>query len=70
MDRVRELHGGQDHDPAFGTRMTGQGEWAPLMRMRFVLACRKLALPEALPPLRADLFALPSRPIQPGLFQA
>jgi len=41
MDRVRELHGGQDDDPAFGITMTGQGEWARLMRMRFVLACRK-----------------------------
>ena len=24
MARVRELHGGQDYDPAFGTQMTGQ----------------------------------------------
>ncbi|MCB5198007.1 PA0069 family radical SAM protein [Loktanella sp. TSTF-M6] len=62
MARVRELHGGQDYDPAFGTRMTGQGEWARLIRQRFDLAARRLGLARHLPPLRSDLFAVPPRP--------
>lgn len=61
MGRVRELHGGQDYDPAFGTRMTGQGEWARLLRQRFNLAVRRLGLDGPLPPLRTDLFAPPAR---------
>jgi len=59
MARVRELHGGQDYDPAFGTRMTGQGKWADLMRQRFQLATRKLGLDRKLPALRSDLFKVP-----------
>ena len=61
MNRVRELHGGQDYDPTFGTRMTGQGEWARLLRQRFDLAARRLGLDRRLPPLRCDLFAPPPR---------
>ena len=61
MGRVRALHGGQDYDPAFGTRMTGQGEWARLLRQRFDLAARRLGLDRRLPPLRCDLFAPPPR---------
>ena len=61
MGRVRELHGGLDYDPAFGTRMTGQGEWARLMKARFDLACRRLGLAWRLPPLRTDLFAAPAQ---------
>jgi len=59
MARVRELHGGQDYDPAFGTLMTGQGKWADLMRQRFQLATRKLGLDRKLPALRSDLFKVP-----------
>ena len=61
MGRVRELHGGRDYDPAFGLRMTGQGEWARLMKARFDLACRRLGLAWRLPPLRTDLFAAPAQ---------
>ena len=59
MGRVRELHGGQDYDPAFGQRMTGQGEWASMIRQRFRLATRRLGLDRSLPALRSDLFARP-----------
>ncbi len=59
MARVRELHGGLDYDPEFGTRMTGQGEWARLLQQRFRLATRRLGLDRSLPPLRTDLFAVP-----------
>ncbi len=59
MARVRELHGGKDYDPAFGTRMVGQGKWAALMQQRFKLATKQLGLDRSLPPLRTDLFAVP-----------
>ncbi len=59
MNRVRELHGGRDYDPDFGHRMTGQGEWAALMKQRFDVACARLGLAKKLPPLRTDLFAPP-----------
>ncbi len=68
MGRVRELHGGKDYDPAFGTRMTGQGEWARLLQMRYRAALRRYGLAEKLPPLRCDLFAVPGRARQLGLF--
>lgn len=61
MGRVRELHGGRDYDPAFGSRLSGQGEWARLFRARFELACRRLGLARDLPPLRTDLFCRPPR---------
>jgi hypothetical protein len=59
MGRVRELHGGKDYDPNFGSRMVGQGEWARIMQQRFKLATRKLGLDRSLPELRTDLFAKP-----------
>jgi DNA repair photolyase len=34
MARVRELRGGRDNDPRFGTRMRGEGPWAELLGQR------------------------------------
>jgi DNA repair photolyase len=42
MARVREMRGGRDNDPRFGTRMTGTGIWAQLIRQRFEKASAKL----------------------------
>ena len=44
MARVREMRGGKDYDSQFGTRMTGQGVWAQLLRQRFEKACAALGL--------------------------
>ena len=62
MGRVRELHGGRDYDPEFGTRMRGQGLWAELIHRRADLARKRLGLGEGLPVLRTDLFSVPPRP--------
>jgi DNA repair photolyase len=59
IGHVRELHGGKDYDPEFGTRMRGQGKWADLIHQRSRLTCRKLGLSRNLPPLRTDLFVVP-----------
>jgi DNA repair photolyase len=42
MARVREMRGGKDNDARFGSRMTGQGVWADLLRQRFDKACQRL----------------------------
>jgi hypothetical protein len=47
--------------------MTGQGEWAGLLRQRFALARRRLGFP-GMPPLRLDLFQVPARGGQLSLF--
>lgn len=44
MARVRDMRGGLDNDARFGSRMTGQGAWAQLLRQRFDKACARLNL--------------------------
>jgi DNA repair photolyase len=44
MARVREMRGGRDNDPNFGTRMTGSGVWAELIRQRFDKTAARLGL--------------------------
>lgn len=44
MSRVREMRGGLDNDARFGSRMTGQGVWAELLRQRFHKATQRLGL--------------------------
>jgi DNA repair photolyase len=41
MSLVRQMRGGRDNDPEFGTRMRGQGPFAELLRRRFEVACSK-----------------------------
>lgn len=62
LGRVRELHGGRDYDPEFGTRMTGQGPWAELIHRRAEVSRRRLGLQKGLPELLTDRFAIPPRP--------
>ena len=42
--RIRELRGGVDNDPQFGSRMSGRGPWAELLRTRFAAACRRFGV--------------------------
>ena len=44
MSLVRQLRGGRENDPRFGTRMTGTGDFAGLIAHRFEIACRRFAL--------------------------
>jgi len=44
MARVRDMRGGRDNDASFGSRMTGQGVWAQLLRQRLHKACARLGL--------------------------
>ena len=42
MARVRDLRGGRENDPNFGSRMSGNGGYAELLAHRFEVACRRL----------------------------
>ncbi|TDP74235.1 PA0069 family radical SAM protein [Roseateles toxinivorans] len=44
MARIREMRGGKDNDPNFGSRMKGEGLWAELMQQRMHKACARLGL--------------------------
>jgi DNA repair photolyase len=44
MARVREMRGGADNDANFGSRMTGTGLWAQLLRQRLNKASARLGL--------------------------
>jgi DNA repair photolyase len=41
---VRQVRGGRENDPRFGSRMSGSGNFAELIDKRFAIACRRLGL--------------------------
>jgi len=44
MSLIRDMRGGHDNDPNFGSRMRGTGPVAELLRNRFKIACKRLDL--------------------------
>ncbi len=44
MARIRDMRGGRDNDPRFGSRMKGEGQFAELLAKRFELTCKRLGL--------------------------
>jgi len=64
MARVREMRGGRDNDARFGSRMTGTGIWAQMIRQRFDRACAKLGFERTRFELDLSKFRRPSA--QPG----
>ena len=68
MARVRELRGGRDNDPRFGTRMTGEGPWAELLRQRLRAARRRHGLDGARLELDLTQFRRPAPAAQGELF--
>ena len=42
MNRLREMRGGRENDPEFGSRFSGQGQFADLLAQRFRRACERL----------------------------
>ena len=59
LSLVRDTRGGKDYDSRFGTRMTGEGPYATLLRQRFDKARERYGLETRLPGLRNDLFVAP-----------
>ncbi|MCL4690019.1 MAG: PA0069 family radical SAM protein [Burkholderiales bacterium] len=68
MARVNEMRGGRDNDPRFGTRMTGEGLLARLVRRRVAVARGRLGLAGSPPALACDRFRPPGEARQPSLF--
>jgi DNA repair photolyase len=64
MSLIRDMRGGRDNDPAFGTRMRGTGPYAQLLRNRFHIACRRLGM-NAAPPLVLNTTRF-TPPVLPG----
>jgi DNA repair photolyase len=63
MSVIRDMRGGHDNDPRFGTRMRGTGPFAELLRNRFRIACRRLGLNASTRgPLSTALFRAPTPP--------
>ena len=44
MARIRDMRGGRENDPEFGSRMKGEGQFAELLRSRFSIACNRFGL--------------------------
>jgi DNA repair photolyase len=59
MSIIRDIRGGRDNDPNFGSRMRGQGVWADLIRTRFEKARLRAGLQGESIALRTDLFRRP-----------
>jgi DNA repair photolyase len=64
MAALAQMRDGRENDPRFGTRMSGQGTLAALIRRRFQVASARLGLATAPRPLRTDLFQPPARPVR------
>ncbi|MEL7097837.1 MAG: PA0069 family radical SAM protein [Pseudomonadota bacterium] len=62
MARLREMHGGQDYDARWHTRMRGEGPYAEMIAARFDVAVRRLGLRTRLHPMRTDVFRPPVPP--------
>jgi DNA repair photolyase len=61
MARVREMRGGRPYDARFGSRMTGRGVWADLLRQRFDKAVVRLGMNRDREPLDLGQFTRPAR---------
>jgi DNA repair photolyase len=60
MARLRDMRGGRDNDPRFGTRMTGEGLWAQLIAQRLKKASERLGLTRHRLPLDLSQFRRPA----------
>lgn len=68
MSRLREMRGGRENDPQFGSRFRGQDRFADLLAQRFRSACARLELNRDDTPLDTGRFRQPSRGGQMDLF--
>jgi DNA repair photolyase len=59
MSRLREMRGGRENDPQFGSRMRGEGVYAQLLSRRFAAATRKFGLNQVAHDLQTEIFRPP-----------
>jgi hypothetical protein len=67
MSIIQSLRGGRDNDPEFGTRMSGIGPYAELIRRRFSVACRRLGIESARDRELVTALFQPPRPASPQM---
>lgn len=60
LNLVRDMRGGNENDPRFGSRMRGEGAYATIVRQRFEKAAARYGLDRKKPTLRLDHFRKPS----------
>jgi DNA repair photolyase len=58
---IRQMRGGKDYDAKWGERMTGNGPYAEMIRMRFEAACTRLGFNQERLPLATEHFVPPRR---------
>lgn len=68
MSRMREMRGGRENDPEFGSRFRGKGMFADLLEQRFSKACGRMGFNLEDKSLDTGLFKPPSRNGQMDLF--
>jgi DNA repair photolyase len=56
LSRINDVRGGKVNDPRFGSRMTGEGPHAELIKTLFKTARARAGIPSSGPPLRVDAF--------------
>lgn len=62
MARIRDMRGGKDNDAQFGSRMTGHGLWAELIRQRFNKSKQRLGMEGDRVSLDLSRFQPPQQP--------
>lgn len=68
MSRLRDMRAGRENGSDYGSRFTGQGEFAHLLAQRFRLACERLGLNREAVALDVTHFRPPQRGGQMALF--
>ena len=68
MSRLREMRGGRENDPEFGTRFSGSGLFAQLLAKRFQLACDRIGFNREEIILETSRFIKPEKNGQQSLF--
>ena len=68
MSRVRDMRGGRDNDPNFGSRMHGKGEFGELLRQRYRKGLARFGLDRPVSALDCNRFVPPSLLGQASLF--
>lgn len=68
MSRLREMRGGRENDPEFGSRFRGEGAFADLLARRFRIACERMDFNCVEISLDSGLFKPPPRNGQMNLF--
>jgi len=68
MSRIRDMRGGRENDPNFGSRMVGQGAFAELLAQRFRKAVHRFGLDKPDYELDCNRFVPPSLSGQKSLF--